>query len=116
MYNNCTFDLQEFKFELSEEICNRLFNMIKSGQGILPTNFENEISQLNIPSPQAEKLTLTVKEMQTQLGISRPEAYALVKQDDFPSFRIGKRILISKAGLYQWIDRQTMKNTERGAV
>ena len=116
MYNNCTFDLQEFKFELSEEICNRLFNMIKSQQGMSPANLDNGITQTYTPSPQVEKLTLTVKEMQEMLGISRPEAYDLVKQDDFPSFRIGKRILISKAGLYQWINRQTMKNTERGAA
>jgi len=90
--------------------------MIKSQQGELPANLDNGIHQPYAPLPQTEKITLTVKEMQNMLGISRTEAYALVNQDDFPSFRIGKKILISRTGLYQWIDRQTMKNTERGAA
>ena len=116
MQNNCYPGHQRFKEEFAEDICNRILNMIKSQQGELPANLDNGIHQPYAPLPQTEKLTLTVKEMQNMLGISRTEAYALVNQDDFPSFRIGKKILISRTGLYQWIDRQTMKNTERGAA
>ena len=41
------------------------------------------------------------------LGISRPTLYQLLNRADFPSFRVGSRVLISVAGLQEWIDRQT---------
>ena len=41
------------------------------------------------------------------LGISRPTLYQLLNRADFPSFRVGSRVLISVSGLQEWIDRQT---------
>ena len=41
-----------------------------------------------------EKATLSVQELATQLGISLPKAYELVKQPGFPVLKIGTRILI----------------------
>ena len=51
MQNICTFDLQEFKFELTEEICNRLFNMVKSYQSNMLPQLENctEYAQTLLP-------------------------------------------------------------------
>ena len=51
-------------------------------------------------------MTLTVDEMATELNISRPTAYELVKLPDFPAFNIGHRVLVSRSGLQRWIDRQ----------
>jgi len=45
------------------------------------------------------------------LGISRPTLYKLLNRADFPSFRVGSRVLISVSGLEAWIDRQTKDNT-----
>lgn len=53
-----------------------------------------------------EKLTMTIKELQEVLGISYVTAYNLTKQKDFPSFRIGKRILINREGLVNWMKEQ----------
>lgn len=50
-----------------------------------------------------EKLTMSVEEMGTELGISRPLAYDLVKREGFPAVRIGRRIVVSREGLRQWI-------------
>ncbi len=41
-----------------------------------------------------EKTTMSVQELSSQLGISLPTAYELVKSKGFPSIRIGTRILI----------------------
>lgn len=49
-------------------------------------------------------MTLTVDELVDELHISRKTAYELVRDPDFPSFNIGKRILISREGLQRWVD------------
>ena len=53
-----------------------------------------------------EKLTLSVEEMGELLGVSRLVAYNLVHRADFPTLRIGKRILVPKKQLEAWMDRQ----------
>ena len=53
-----------------------------------------------------EKLTLSVEEMGKLLGVSRLVAYTLIHRADFPTLRIGKRILIPKKQLEAWMDRQ----------
>ena len=50
------------------------------------------------------KMTLTVDETAEELNVSRPTAYELVRQEGFPAFRIGQRILVSREGLQRWID------------
>lgn len=39
-----------------------------------------------------------------RLGISRTTAYALVNRPDFPTTRIGKKIIISESALKVWLD------------
>ncbi|MBR3431890.1 MAG: helix-turn-helix domain-containing protein [Clostridia bacterium] len=53
-----------------------------------------------------EKLTLSVEEMGKMLGVSRQVAFSLVHRADFPVLRIGKRILVPKKQLEEWMDRQ----------
>ena len=45
------------------------------------------------------KLTLTVAEAATILGVSLPTAYTLVHSAGFPAFTIGRKLLISRQGL-----------------
>ena len=47
---------------------------------------------------------LKTKDLQEILGIGRDKAYALMKSDAFPSVKLGKRYIISKADLIAWID------------
>ncbi len=49
------------------------------------------------------KRTLTVKELQTVLGVGRSTAYELCNSKGFPSFRIGKKILVSVERLNEWM-------------
>ncbi|MDO4973528.1 MAG: helix-turn-helix domain-containing protein [Eubacteriales bacterium] len=50
-----------------------------------------------------EKATMSVQELASQLGISLPKAYELVKRPGFPVLRIGTRILIPVDAFREWL-------------
>lgn len=60
-----------------------------------------------------EKLTMSVDELATTLGISRPKAYELAHSEGFPTLRVGRRIRISAIGLRDWIENQTKTQQDR---
>ena len=51
-------------------------------------------------------MTLTVEEMAEELNVSRATAYKLVKENGFPAFNIGQRLLVNRKGLQKWIDER----------
>ena len=53
-----------------------------------------------------EPLAVSPAECVRLLGVSRPKVYDLVNRDDFPSFKLGARTLISVDGLRIWIAKQ----------
>lgn len=63
-----------------------------------------------------QKLGLTVTETAELLGVSRPTVYELINREDFPSFRIGTRRVISRAGLERWVDAQAAQHGDVGSV
>lgn len=58
-----------------------------------------------------EQLLLTLKADQVAavLGISRANAYTLLRREDFPTLRIGKRMLVPRDRFIQWIAENTQK-------
>ena len=52
-------------------------------------------------------LTLSAPEVAEVLGISRAAAYELVRSREFPSLKVGTRILVPKEKFIRWIDEQT---------
>ena len=46
-----------------------------------------------------ERRIMTVEELASYLHVSRVTAYTLAGREDFPSFRVGRRILIDARGL-----------------
>lgn len=56
-----------------------------------------------------EKMTMTVREMAAQMGISLPTAYELVKKPGFPIIRVGTKILIPIEPFRQWLFSETNK-------
>jgi len=46
---------------------------------------------------------MSVQDLSLKMGISLPKAYALVKEPDFPTIRIGTRILIPVEGFQAWL-------------
>lgn len=51
-----------------------------------------------------DKLTYTVEEAGSILGLSRPSAYAAVAANQIPVLRIGRRLLVPKAALQKLLD------------
>ena len=52
---------------------------------------------------------MTVKELQSYLGIGKDKAYALVKSKSFPALKIGGRYYVIKTDFVSWLERQTGK-------
>jgi excisionase family DNA binding protein len=53
-----------------------------------------------------ERLTLTVGEAARLLGISRGLAYEMARCGKLPVIRLGRRLLVSKAGLERMLNQE----------
>lgn len=51
-------------------------------------------------------ITFGPAELSAILGISRNKAYELANRIDFPKYRVGKKIIISKKHFLVWMDTQ----------
>ena len=51
-------------------------------------------------------IALKAEEVAQVLGISRANAYVLMHSADFPTLRIGKRMVVPKDKLIEWINKQ----------
>ena len=54
-----------------------------------------------------DALCVTVDDLCNLLQVSRPTAYSLVHKEGFPVIRLGRRLLIPRAGLERWLNEQT---------
>lgn len=63
-----------------------------------------------------EKIVYSIEEAAYALGVSKPTMYDLTKLDNFPCFRIGKRIVVGVEALRNWVNIQctSMKGLEEG--
>lgn len=68
----------------------------------LPVNLENGILQQS-ELPDAGRQTLTVSEAAVILGVSRPTVYKMVSEGSLPAFHMGKRVLIDRNILNDWV-------------
>lgn len=50
------------------------------------------------------KPTLTVEEAAKFIGVSKPKMYELTKSPHFPVIHVGRRILINRQSLLQWME------------
>ncbi len=48
----------------------------------------------------------TLSELASVIGISKATAYRMADQGRIPCIRLGKRIILSKSHLRQWIDEE----------
>lgn len=58
-------------------------------------------------------LTMSVRDVMRELGVSRPMAYRLTAQPGFPVIRAGKRLLIPRRAFEQWLADNVGKNVFR---
>ena len=55
-------------------------------------------------------ITFGPAERSAILGISRNKAYEIANRIDFPKYRVGKKIIISKKHFIAWMDTQFSDN------
>jgi predicted DNA-binding transcriptional regulator AlpA len=53
-----------------------------------------------------EKQTYTAPDIATYLDLSLSGTYNLMQAVDFPSFRVGGRIMVTKAAFEEWLAKQ----------
>lgn len=54
----------------------------------------------------AEPLTYTVEQAAALLGVSRSAYYEAIKRGELPARRVGRRIVVPRAQLEAWINRE----------
>lgn len=54
------------------------------------------------------KITYNATELAEILGISVSGAYDLFHREDFPTLRIGRRLLVTKDNFEQWLATQSL--------
>ena len=52
-------------------------------------------------------MTLTIEEAGALLGISRALAYELVKRGELPSLRLGRRVVVPRKALEEFVEAAT---------
>ena len=57
---------------------------------------------------------LSAKDMSEHLGVSLGTCYKLLKQDDFPTTRIGKRKVGTRERLTEWLENNTTGGKNNG--
>ncbi len=62
-----------------------------------------------------ERLTLTIPETARLLGINVITCYELARQESFPAIRIGRRIVVPKAGLERWLEQAALAKQAYGS-
>lgn len=61
----------------------------------------------NYTSMEQLPITLSANQLAQVLGISRANAYTLMHSKGFPTIQIGKRMVVPKNKLMEWMERQT---------
>ena len=57
-------------------------------------------------------LMLTVEEVAGVLGIGIAHAYEVARRRDFPTIKIGSRIIVPRVRLIQWLEEQANQKSE----
>jgi excisionase family DNA binding protein len=53
-----------------------------------------------------ERKTMTVKEFCKEYGIGANKSYELVNSKDFPAFKCGRKIIIIRSKVDEWLENQ----------
>ena len=61
----------------------------------------------NYTSMEQLPITLSANQVAQVLGISRANAYTLMHSKGFPTIQIGKRMVVPKNKLIEWMEWQT---------
>ena len=69
-------------------------------------NTEKQYKSITGLESLTDRLAVSPSEGARMLGISKPKMYEIMRQENFPAFKLGSRTLISVDGLRQWVADQ----------
>ena len=61
---------------------------------------------MNTPQIKQLPFTLNAQQVADLLGIAKNSAYTLMHSEGFPTLHIGRRLVVPKEKLLQWMDEQ----------
>ena len=92
---------KEQVFRIVEEAFRRMDETTTPQQE--PLNLDNDMPQNT--SPDNTKVTLTVPEAAELIGVCKPTMYEMVHAGKVRSVKVGKKILISRQSLMDWLKK-----------
>jgi len=51
-----------------------------------------------------KRACMTVSDVATELGVSKPVAYAIANRSDFPAIRFGRRLIVPRDSFGRWLE------------
>lgn len=79
-----------------------LLQFDEAAPGPEPAHLKNDIPQQSSPE---NKVTLTVTEASQLIGICKPKMYEIVRAGKVRFVKVGKKILISRQSLLDWLKK-----------
>ena len=79
-----------------------LLQFDEAAPGPEPAHLNNDIPQQSSPE---NKVTLTVTEASQLIGICKPKMYEIVRAGKVRFVKVGKKILISRQSLLDWLKK-----------
>jgi excisionase family DNA binding protein len=87
--------------EQVHQVVDEVLRMLDSTAALQePEHLDNSIPQQSSPGT---KMTLSVREAAELIGISKPKMYELVHSNEIPSIHVGKKIVIARQALMDWL-------------
>jgi hypothetical protein len=62
-----------------------------------------------------KKKTMRVEEFAKEYDMNLTRAYEVARRPGFPSIRIGKRLVVLRDGLDQWIENEILKDKSKAS-
>ena len=89
--------------EQVHQVVDEVLRMLDSTAALQePEHLDNSIPQQSSPGT---KMTLSVQEAAGLIGISKPKMYELLRSNEIPSIHVGKKIVIIRQALLDWLSK-----------
>ena len=99
LYNET--DVRRIAQEAANQAISQLLDQIIPG---VTAHLDNSTSQTQSYPSGNNRLTLTVEEVAEQIGVSRPTAYGLIKSGAIHSVNIGRRIIVPRQAVTDFLN------------
>lgn len=98
--------------DIAKELCGIARELTDLAERLSKIEAATPEVKLPADTAQPEKMMLSVEEAAELLGVSRVVAYQLSHRDDFPVLHIGRRLLVPRGKLIEWVNNHCSRNEE----